>query len=155
MESARIRLAEKIRALQDEDPIEVPQNLPTWSTDDWEEGTEELAGRTVPELASMLGLSKPHIPGMAEKEHPTSAHDAWSKEGRCLVDSAEAVPLELFPHQWQGVVKLVHNMLAGRNTLLMDAVGVGKTAQAIATILMYEWIRAMQEADQLPAVLSE
>ncbi len=144
-----------IRAMQDEEPMEVPRDMPSWSTDDWDEGTEELAGRTVAELAGMLGLSKPQVPGMAKKEHPTSAHDAWSREGRRLAESEDAVALGLFPHQWQGLVKLVHNMLAGRYTLLMDAVGVGKTAQAISTILMYEWIRAMQEADQLPAVLSE
>ncbi|KAI0682837.1 hypothetical protein C8T65DRAFT_537446, partial [Cerioporus squamosus] len=118
----------------------------------WEEGTEELHDKPLEELAAMLGLKTAHVPGMAEKENSASLYDAWSSEGMAALNSDEAVPLRLFIHQWQGLVKLVHNMMNHRNTLIMDAVGVGKTAQAIATILMYEWIRQMQAAGTLPEV---
>ncbi|RPD81504.1 hypothetical protein L226DRAFT_452151, partial [Lentinus tigrinus ALCF2SS1-7] len=115
--------------------------LPTFDYAEWTEGTEELAGKSVEELAGMLGLLSVAVPGMNETEDPVGIVDPWTVEGQLAMDGEGAVPLGLFGHQWQGLVKLVYNLMHPRNTLLMDSVGVGKTAQAISTLLMYEFIR--------------
>ncbi|TFK77720.1 hypothetical protein K466DRAFT_474387, partial [Polyporus arcularius HHB13444] len=120
----------------------------------WHEGTEWLGEKNVEELSQMIGLPSASMPGLNTTE-PASPVDSWTAEGIAAMAAPDAVPLALFLHQWQGIVKMVYNMMSYKNTLLMDGVGIGKTAQAICSILMYDYIARVQAEGVVPPVFGQ
>ena len=115
-------------------------DLDTINYDEWEEGTEGYADFTIEEMVKDNALPDQHLPFFNHYQDPEGIRDAWSP-GALEALKKQEMPLETFRHQWLGVQKGVDNMLSGRNLLLMDQVGVGKTMQAIGMIAMYEWLR--------------
>ncbi|KAI9068788.1 hypothetical protein FKP32DRAFT_1560979 [Trametes sanguinea] len=108
---------------------------------DWKEGVEAYEQLSIEQMQQMLGLPTPAFPFFNEKQDPSGVHMPWSEEGRAALRSPEATDLAPFWHQWVGVLKITDNMMARKNVLLMDQVGVGKTMQAIGAIATYEWLR--------------
>ncbi|OSC96331.1 hypothetical protein PYCCODRAFT_1379379 [Trametes coccinea BRFM310] len=108
---------------------------------DWREGVEAYKVLTTEQMQLMLGLPSPFFPFFNQKQDPAGIHLPWSEEGRAALHSDEATELAPFWHQWVGVLKITDNMMAHKNVLLMDQVGVGKTMQAIGAIATYEWLR--------------
>lgn len=59
-------------------------------------------------------------------------------------------------HQAVGIHKIMTEYMLGRPLLLLDAVGVGKTLQAIGTILMRQWLLwQKKEGKPLPPMFAE
>ena len=61
------------------------------------------------------------------------------------IDAARKSPVRLNHHQLVGVLKAINWLGAGKGGLLADEVGVGKTAQVIATIQLRELLIYMQQ----------
>ncbi|KAI0713977.1 hypothetical protein C8Q76DRAFT_620615 [Earliella scabrosa] len=110
----------------------------------WSEGTERYS--TVPEdqIDRFLGIDDlgGFIPGFNRKEDPNGLTDPWTPEGRAELEKDTAVTLNLRWHQKVGVLRMQEQLYAGKPLLLMDEVGVGKTAQAVAVIAKYAYDRA-------------
>ncbi|KAI9061516.1 hypothetical protein FKP32DRAFT_1543162, partial [Trametes sanguinea] len=119
---------------------------------EWAEGVEAYKKLTIEQMRVAFGLPTEHFPFFNKKTDPTGNEDPWTDSGRKALAGANAAELKPFWHQWVGVLKIVDNMMAGKNLLLMDQVGVGKTLQAVGTITMYEWLRVNKEKrGQYPA----
>lgn len=115
----------------------------------WKSGTEEYEGLTLEDIFKIFGLTGHSIPRMAERiDIRGSEHDPWSEAGQKLLGGSEARELKLFWHQGIGVLKIMDNLMAGRNLLVMDGVGVGKTLQAVASIALYEWLKDFKEQEK-------
>ncbi|KAI0681776.1 hypothetical protein C8T65DRAFT_524762, partial [Cerioporus squamosus] len=108
----------------------------------WHDGTEMYSKYNEKEIDALLGITDGLIEGLSKKEDPDLAHDAWSPDGRKLLASDKAVPLRLRLHQLIGLLRMLDCMFTRRPLLVMDEVGVGKTAQAIALVATYVWYRA-------------
>ncbi len=131
-----------------------PDEIPEFEFEEWVEGTEHLAKKTVADLHGMLGLVEPVVPRFNVKDN-TSSFDTWSEKGQEVLERPDTPALRMFWHQWAGLVKIVTNLMHYRNLLLMDGVGVGKTMQATAAIAMYDFIRLQQTQKQLPPALGK
>ncbi|OSX55772.1 hypothetical protein POSPLADRAFT_1163264 [Postia placenta MAD-698-R-SB12] len=139
VESVRAQI---MAIINEEQPEVVALDFESLPEGTWKEGTEEYATLTLDKAWEHLGLgSIKRIPGFAEKLDLNDTYDPWSIEGLEVLRSEEAVPLELKWHQVIGVIKLVDNLLAGKPVLLMDEVGIGKTMQAVAFCLYYDYMR--------------
>ncbi|OSC96204.1 hypothetical protein PYCCODRAFT_1350773, partial [Trametes coccinea BRFM310] len=110
---------------------------------DWKEGVEAYKELTTEQIQQMFGLPSPFFPFFNQKQDPSGIHLPWSEEGRAALRSADATALTPFWHQWVGVLKIIDNLMARKNVLLMDQVGVGKTMQSIGAIATYEWLRVV------------
>ncbi|KAL7283875.1 hypothetical protein ACG7TL_001145 [Trametes sanguinea] len=135
------RIVEVINAAEAEGDLELE---PTLSIQ-WAEGVEAYKKLTIQEMQAAFGLPSEHFPFFNKKTDNTSNEDPWSDTGREALKSANAADLKPFWHQWVGLLKISDNMMAGKNVLLMDQVGVGKTMQAVGMIAMYEWLRVNKE----------
>ncbi|OSC96289.1 hypothetical protein PYCCODRAFT_1348985, partial [Trametes coccinea BRFM310] len=119
---------------------------------DWAEGVEAYKKLTIDQMRVAFGLPTEHFPFFNKKTDSTGNEDPWTESGRKALASPSAADLKPFWHQWVGVLKIVDNMMDGKNLMLMDQVGVGKTLQAVGTLAMYEWLRVSKETrGQYPA----
>ena len=128
----------------DEEEREAVLPAPPADLGSWTEGTERYASVPEDQIDRCLGLddSGGFIPGFNRKEDPNGLTDPWTPEGRAELEKDTAVPLTLRWHQKVGVLRMQEQLYAGKPLLLMDEVGVGKTAQAIAAIAKYAYDRA-------------
>ena len=104
---------------------------------------EEFEKKSMDEMWTYLGLPK-KIPLLVEEVDPSGAMDSWHREPKVWEDfkaSGSTVPFAPRWHQLVAIAKLMEQVLAGRSTMLMDSVGVGKTLSVIGTIVMYQWCR--------------
>ncbi len=143
-----------LKSLEDSEGLDTGERPEEVDYSLWHEGTEWLGEKNVEELSQMIGLPSASMPGLNTTE-PASPVDSWTAEGIAAMAAPDAVPLALFLHQWQGIVKMVYNMMSYKNTLLMDGVGIGKTAQAICSILMYDYIARVQAEGVVPPVFGQ
>ena len=113
-----------------------------YKVQDWEEGVDQYRNSTTEDLCTALGIScvngHPRIPGLQEDIDPTGKLNSWENLEEFLAAKAagKLIPLEVKWHQMVGIHKMITNAFEGKPVLLMDEVGVGKTLQVIATILM-------------------
>ncbi|KAL7277927.1 hypothetical protein ACG7TL_007875 [Trametes sanguinea] len=140
-EEALAQVVEYIRSSSTEDRDFDLVDISAAALADWKEGVEAYKELTTEQIQQMLGLPSPTFPFFNQKQDPSGIHLPWSAEGRAALGSEEATDLTPFWHQWVGVLKIIDNMMARKNVLLMDQVGVGKTMQAIGAIATYEWLR--------------
>ena len=126
----------------DEDRREAELPTARFDLGEWKEGTEMYS--TLNDLAvdDMLGIVDAFIEGMNRKQDPDGLTDPWTTEGKRVLESTQAIPLRLRWHQRVGALRIQDRMFERAPLLLMDEVGVGKTAQAIATIALYARNRA-------------
>ena len=93
------------------------------------------------EIVGKPGVRK--IPGMNEWEDRTGAFTPWDENPEAKSFFASPSPhkkrIQLSWHQAVGVHKLLRHMLKNEGILLADAVGVGKTLQAIALVIARSW----------------
>lgn len=131
----------------EEDPImRLPCDMTTWS-----EGVEEHKKKTTEELARALGLHATELPFFNTKQDPIGELDPWSEAGQAALEHESATPLAPKWHQWVGILKMMDNMFDGKNILVMDEVGVGKSLQAVGAIAMYEYQRLYYKSSGLHA----
>ncbi|TFY53992.1 hypothetical protein EVJ58_g9128 [Rhodofomes roseus] len=129
--------AEIAMLLSDEEvePIEVNIVDEGMNFQDWGTGVEEYHNTDMDTLWAYIGRQKEKsIPFFNAKESAIGEVDPWSEQGIKEMQAPDAVPLEPRWHQLVGIIKMLDNYLAGRPTLLMDAVGVGKTMQVVGFI---------------------
>lgn len=104
----------------------------------WSKGTEKFGDCDLDTMHKLIGLAEDgHIPGFNTTDDPTGQTDPWTPEGKAVRSSEVAVALQLKWHQLVGLLRLLENLLKAMSMLLMDEVGVGKTAQGLALIAMY------------------
>ncbi|KAI0362847.1 hypothetical protein BV20DRAFT_959460, partial [Pilatotrama ljubarskyi] len=111
----------------------------------WTEGVEEYKHLTIEDIIACFALESPRIPIFADKVDMHGIEDPWSPGGQRNLTLPGASELRLFWHQWIACLKMADAMFEGRNILLMDGVGVGKTIEATATIGLYEWLRVYRK----------
>lgn len=121
---------------EDEPMLREPCDMSGWS-----EGVEGYAKLAVEDLARALGLHKPELPFCNTKQDPNGELDPWTEKGQAVLNAPSAVPLSPRWHQWVGITKMMDNMFDGKNLLVMDEVGVGKSFQAVGAITMFEYQR--------------
>ena len=95
-------------------------------------------------LAEIVGtVNVQVIPGMNEWEDRSGAWTPWDQDPEALSffqsTSPHKQPIQLSWHQLVGVHKILGHMLKQESILLADAVGVGKTLQAITVIVTRMW----------------
>ena len=61
---------------------------------EWSEGTEMHAELSMDDVNAALGLLKGHFEGLNETEDPDGLMDGWTEEGRRLLASDRAMPLD-------------------------------------------------------------
>lgn len=137
-------LVEAVRAMTPDGDEDMPpldfsdENIPI----EWEEGTEDLNGRSMEELWQDLGLSEQRLPFFNIKQDPTGVRDPWN-----AVDQEwYAIPTNgvLFGPHWHqlvGILRMLERFFKGDSTLLMDEVGLGKTIQVVGLIVMVAYFR--------------
>ena len=97
-------------------------------------------------LMQLTGQNVPTIPGLAEWEDTSGAYTLWDQcdAAKKLFDTSKESHLRkrlaLNRHQLVGIHKICGHALRREGVLLMDAVGVGKTAQAIGSVVMRNWM---------------
>lgn len=110
---------------------------------EWSEEQNEYDGMSVEVLAKALGIEEskgvPIIPGLAEfldiannyseKANPVEFRKACETHGH-------TIRLNVREHQLAGIHKILSNAFLGRGLLLMDEVGLGKTLQLIAAMII-------------------
>lgn len=132
-EAAEAMSAEAIERDADEDDEDVlPYEV------DWASGVEHFQDKTPEEMWAHLGLED-RIPGLNDQQDPNGLVDPWTAGSAWnnLVESNKVVPLFPFWHQVVGIAQLMHQVIRGRPTLLMDGVGVGKTLELVGVIALY------------------
>ncbi|KAI9062330.1 hypothetical protein FKP32DRAFT_1535605, partial [Trametes sanguinea] len=119
---------------------------------EWAEGVEAYKKLTIEQMRVAFGLPTAHFPFFNKTTDSTGNEDPWTESGRQALASPNAAELKPFWHQWVGLLKIVDNLMDGKNLMLMDQVGVGKTLQAVGTLAMYEWLRVHKDSrGQYPA----
>lgn len=112
----------------------------------WAEGTEKSSECATEVVNQLIGLGLDGvIPGFNLKVDPYGLTTPWTAEGRAVLDSEQARMLLLHWHQKVGLLRMLENLLQAMPILLMDEVGVGKTAQGLALIAMYVMYHAYHE----------
>ncbi|KAI9056739.1 hypothetical protein FKP32DRAFT_1585261 [Trametes sanguinea] len=136
------RIVEVVEAAEaEEGDIELGDPLPL----NWAEGVEAYRKLTITQMQAAFALPTAHLPFFNKKTDMVSNEDPWSDAGREALKAPNAADLTPFWHQWIGIMKIVDNMMDGKNILLMDQVGVGKTLQATGALAMYEWLRVHKQ----------
>ncbi|KAL7283873.1 hypothetical protein ACG7TL_001143 [Trametes sanguinea] len=135
------RIVEVIGAAEAEGDLELQAPEPF----SWAEGVEAYKMLAIADISAAFGLPSEHFPFFNKKTDNNGNEDPWTEAGREALRSPNAADLKPFWHQWVGVLKIVDNMMSGKNLMLMDQVGVGKTMQAVGTLAMYEWLRVNKE----------
>lgn len=105
---------------------------------DWDTGVEHFQSYTPEQLWTHLGLADGVLPGFNTLQDPNGIVDPWQvNEWKALVEKGKVTPLEPFWHQIVGIAELADRAIAGKPTLLMDEVGVGKTLQVVGLNSVY------------------
>lgn len=120
-------------AEEDADDTPLPEPAAGLDLKNWKEGTEKYASLDEEAIDQLLGIEDT-FPDFNKVDDPNGLIDGWSTEGRAMQTAGNGVPLRLRWHQKVGVLALLENKFAGRNTALADMVGLGKTGQALAFI---------------------
>jgi hypothetical protein len=109
----------------------------------WSEGTEKHSTTTEDEIWEALGLGSEHqLPFFNTEWDPDGLRDPWTKEGKeWFAHSNDTVTLKPRWHQLVGVLKIVESAFLGKNMLIMDDVGIGKTLQLAASIAVLAFFR--------------
>lgn len=104
--------------------------------EDWETGVEHLARHTVSELYEELGTTQQQVPDFNNFFDINGEHDPWLAKHNAWFekDSPARRPFKLRWHQLCAIVKIMENLLKQSGVLVMDAVGIGKTLEAIGVI---------------------
>ncbi|KAH9851664.1 hypothetical protein C2E23DRAFT_732763, partial [Lenzites betulinus] len=107
----------------------------------WSDGCEEYYVMEREAIARALGLATTRIPFLSQLQDPIGELDPWSEEGLEALRRETAEPLTPMWHQMVGILKIMDNLFEGKNVLIMDEVGVGKTLQAVGAIAIFEYQR--------------
>jgi hypothetical protein len=127
------------------------QDAPSFASDldvepevdvNWKEGVEEFQKMSRDDLWNALGLPKGSLPFFNALEDPSGINDPWTPEGREWFQvGGNGKALEIRWHQLVGVLKMLQNAFAGKPSLNMDDVGLGKTIQVTTFIAILAYYR--------------
>lgn len=100
------------------------------------------------------------IPGLSQYLDATMQFTGWDNtpESKAFfkTPSKDRIEFSLFWHQLVGVHFITSQLVQRRAALILDEVGVGKTAQAIASICMRAWLHTQFETQKrFPGIFSE
>ena len=120
------------------------------SLDEWESGVEDYQGLNEEQICALLGIQGPGaIPFFNEWIDPNGG-DPWLNKSLAdsSVDNQQRQPLRAQWHQLVGILKMLKQAFEGKPTLLMDAVGLGKTLQVVGVIAMLAYYRITKSKTQ-------
>lgn len=114
----------------------------------WTEGTKQYASTSMDDLWTILGLPplSTYFPAFNSHIDPSHEFTHWdnTKAAKAFFKTTgKNGPERVFVRWYQlvGVVRILHQIFKGQNTLLMDQVGLGKTLQAFGVIAMLNYFR--------------
>ena len=133
----------------DQDGFQLPALDPDLNLDDWESGTESLESKTPQQMCELLGIryGEP-IPYFNNYIDTIGVRDPWVHK-QLLDPNAEdenRTELRAKWHQLVGIFKMLQQTFEGKSTLLMDAVGLGKTLQVVGVIALLAYYREVKKA---------
>lgn len=126
--------------------------------EDWETGVEHLAGRSTSQLYEDFGLADLRIPTFNHFYDAVGEHDPWNTEDVewYKTPSPNRRSYDLRYHQLCCVDTTMRASLRGESMLLLDAVGLGKTVEAIALIAMRAYFyRVYEDTGKFPGKYGE
>ncbi|KAI0337373.1 hypothetical protein BDW22DRAFT_1339873, partial [Trametopsis cervina] len=107
-----------------------------------EEELKQYAKSTPEELYAALGVRGNRIPSLAEVYDQDGEHTSWDSDwAEWLKTDPDTCPVSLFWHQLVGVVKMSTHIVEQKPVANLDEVGLGKTLQAIATIMVRIYLK--------------
>lgn len=142
----RTTVYERICEIENEEPLDLPTGE---SVDlDWSEGTEHFKDYTIEHAQRALGFIDDTIPSFNRFLDPGGEKTYWNDKG--WFDDETNVKIICAPrwHQLIGMLALVDAMFNGKNILLMDEVGLGKTMQVAGAIAIITFFREYH--DRMP-----
>jgi hypothetical protein len=108
---------------------------------EWEEGVEEYATKSMPDLWILLGLhSSKRLPDF-NLDVDIDMHNYWTDSEYMAANQQKLRPLSPRWHQLVGIVKIVTQAFKGEPLMLMDQVGVGKTLQLVGAVVVLNFFR--------------
>ncbi|TFY76434.1 hypothetical protein EWM64_g7578 [Hericium alpestre] len=116
--------------------------LPSLMVDDqivmqWDNGIPEFQTLSLDELWAQLGRTT--LPFFNTTVDPEGVVTPWEAQAWAALSPAP-VPFAPRWHQLAGILKILNNIITRQPTLNMDAVGLGKTLQAVGAIAVYAWL---------------
>lgn len=117
--------------------VTVPEEEVEGDLEDWETGVEGFSNHTIARLYEDLGSSEQKVADFNEFYDVNGEHDPWDRANVVWfqTESAARRPFSLRWHQLCAIVKIMDCILRKRGVLVMDAVGIGKTLEAIGVIV--------------------
>jgi hypothetical protein len=111
---------------------------------DWTEGTEDINDLTLNDIHKRLGITE--LPWFNNRIDPFGLRNPWKAEDEeWLRDDNNTVELQARWHQWLGILRLIERFWQGKNMLLMDEVGLGKTLQVVGALTILAYFREFYE----------
>lgn len=155
LQEIRTKVYERITEIQnDSDVIDLPNG--EFVNMEWSEGTEDFQSTTREDIAVALGLVNGEIPNFNAFLDPRGEKTYWDDPG-WFADPAHAkLPCSPRWHQLVGLLAMIHRAFDGKNVLLMDEVGLGKTMQIVGVIAILAFFREYYDAKgHFPGAFSE
>lgn len=155
LQEIRTKVYERITEIDNEsDVIDLPNG--EFVNIEWSEGTEDFQASTRDEIAAALGLVNGEIPNFNAFLDPRGEKTYWD-HAEWFADAAnDQIPCSPRWHQLVGQLAMVHRAFDGKNVLLMDEVGLGKTMQIVGVIAILTFFREYHEAKgHFPGAFSE
>ncbi|KZP14423.1 hypothetical protein FIBSPDRAFT_751821, partial [Athelia psychrophila] len=145
LQEIRTKVYERITEIQnDSDVIDLPNG--EFVNMEWSEGTEDFQSTTREDIAVALGLVNGEIPNFNAFLDPRGEKTYWDDPG-WFADPAHAkLPCSPRWHQLVGLLAMIHRAFDGKNVLLMDEVGLGKTMQIVGVIAILAFFREYYDA---------
>lgn len=151
----RTTVYERICEIVEED---TPLDLPTGESFDleWSEGTERYKEYTRDDVLNALGIPDGRMPSFNAFLDPKGEKTYWRDRGWFEDDANVKLPCNPRWHQLIGMLALLDSAFNGKNILLMDEVGLGKTMQVAGVVALVTYFREFYaEKKDFPGAFSE
>ena len=143
----------------DREEFQLPTLDSNLDLDDWESGTEGLESKTPQEICTLLGIRHGEpIPYFNRYIDTIGVRDPWGHKQLLdpNVEDENRTDLRAQWHQLVGIFKMLQQTFEGKSTLLMDAVGLGKTLQVVGVMALLAHYREVKKTTgQYPGYFSK
>ncbi|KZP14431.1 hypothetical protein FIBSPDRAFT_686255, partial [Athelia psychrophila] len=107
----------------------------------WSEGTERYKEYTRDDVLNALGIPDGRMPSFNAFLDPKGEKTYWRDRGWFEDDANVKLPCNPRWHQLIGMLALLDSAFNGKNILLMDEVGLGKTMQVAGVVALVTYFR--------------
>lgn len=154
IQEIRTTVYERISEIVDEDIMDLPTGESVEL--EWSEGTEHYKDYTMQDAQNALGIPDGDMPSFNKFLDPKGEKTYWKDKAWFEDDANPKLACAPRWHQLVGILALIDSAFNGKNILLMDEVGLGKTMQVAGAIAIITYFRDFYDAKKFfPGAFSE